>query len=91
MACHSCLCENVIPPARACVNCIEKSRLDLIEECKKSMEMLNRHLVFCDTQKEYIDNRNSYNYYRLQILYETNEIPKPKRRNKTQREKSNIF
>ena len=90
MPCCCCPCEIVVIGKAACAECLEKSRIECIEAYKKSMEVLNRNLVFCETPEEYKRNRNSYDYYRLEILYLTNAIPRPEKK-KTRREKSNIF
>ena len=79
MACIDCHSENVIAPARACVECLEKNKLELIEAYKKSMEILNGLLLHCETDKEYRENRDNYHRCRLELLYTTNEIPRPKK------------
>ena len=94
MKCYICPSENVIAHARACVDCIEKTRIEVIEASQKCMDLLDRNIIHCVTQAEYKSNRNQYNHHRLEIAYNTsgiNGIPRPAKRKKTQREKSNIF
>jgi len=82
MRCIACA-SDAIDGMRACVECLQKSNLECIESYKKCMECLNNNIKYCETQKEYDDNRKSYERYRLEILYTTGEIPKPKNKKKT--------
>ena len=94
MKCYVCPSENVVAPSRACVECIEKTRIEVIEASRICMDLLDKSIIHCVTQEQYKSNRNQYNHHRLEILYNTDGIggiPRPAKRKKTQREKSNLF
>ena len=85
MKCCCCPSENVVAPARACVECLEKSRIEVIEASRRCMEVLDKSLVHCETEREYKCNRDQYNRHRLEIAYHTpgiNGIPRPAKKAK---------
>ena len=82
MKCCDCSVE-IVAPARACAECIKKSRIDCMEANIKSMELYTKHMdrldkmfVDCSTEegreeirKEYRSFRNMYNYSSSEVWY----------------------
>jgi hypothetical protein len=91
MACIDCNSENVEANKRSCVECFEKIKLEEIEAYRESMKSLDRLLLYCETNKDYKENRDRYDRCRLEVLYLTNQIPRPDKRKATQRERNDLF
>ena len=71
--CYSCDNESK-QGARACQECIDKAGLEVIETCKQGMNSLDNSLHLCESEEEYKRNREAYDRYRKEILYNTKGI-----------------
>ena len=65
---------------KCCKDCWKQAIAEEVESHTKCMEILNKQLTipnYITNNDKYKANRKSYDYHRLEVLYITNEIPRP--------------
>ena len=78
MKCFAC-CNEIVSGV-SCIDCMNKATQECIQSQIEMMQLLDKHLTidgYITTHKSYKQNRNNYNYARLELLYLTGEIPRP--------------